>query len=59
MVQSAGPVGETYELCAKCTLDFRITGVRADENTVGERSAQSDVLRSFWSVACLCMRVVF
>ena len=31
MVQSAEPVGETYELCAKCTLDFRITEVRADE----------------------------
>ena len=38
--QNAGPAGEMYKLCAKCTPDDRIKGMRADK-----RKSASEVLR--------------
>ena len=40
MERSAGPAGGMYKLCAKCTLDDRITGMRADK-----MKSASEVLR--------------
>ena len=44
MEQSAGPAGGMYKLCAKCTLDDRITGMRADK-----MKSASEVLRVMYS----------
>ena len=55
-VQSAGLAGETYKVCAKCTLDDRIKSMRADKMKSESEVLRVNVLRHFLQ-CCLSLQV--